>query len=376
MACKKAWGWRLRVTSVRGLMLAIAVLSAWMAWQTNRARAQRRAIDIIEASGGGFRYEDQPAPCAFCCLGQNEERPPGPAWLRNRLGDDYFRRVSWVGFDRDWEDFDRYRPLADDAILSLRALGDLTQLDLGGRTLTDRQLGFVAAIPSLEYLRLSDCRGITSRGMEQLKGLPNSCYVDYSYFGCEGDGPNSPDRKDGSEQGSIFGSSSSNGQGLGRLRSVPQLRRLTFYEAEFDDAEMSELGRLSQVQCLSLSKCPQITDRGFRELSRLTDLSVLELDDLPGLTDEGLSALAHLKSLTRLSLRALRTRGATFRLLTDLPKLEDISISDTPISDEALLDLAEIKGLKRVYCSQTAITPDGIAAFKALRPDLAYCEFR
>ena len=45
---KRRW----RTMSLRALMLLIVVLAGWLAWQTNRARAQRWAVEVIENQKG------------------------------------------------------------------------------------------------------------------------------------------------------------------------------------------------------------------------------------------------------------------------------------------------------------------------------------
>src|SRR5438445_315216 len=51
---KRRW----RTMSLRALMLLIVVLAGWLAWQTSRARAQRRAVETIESQGGIVFYDD------------------------------------------------------------------------------------------------------------------------------------------------------------------------------------------------------------------------------------------------------------------------------------------------------------------------------
>ena len=63
-----------------------------VAWKTNRAREQRRAVDALERSGAVvLRDFERLGPG-----GTKAGRPAVPEWLRRRLGDEYFGEVKEV----------------------------------------------------------------------------------------------------------------------------------------------------------------------------------------------------------------------------------------------------------------------------------------
>ena len=68
--------WRLPGMSVRGLMLLILLLCCWLAWQTNGARRQQRAIAIIKKAGGHVSFDD---------LTDDEGRRRSDGWQRPGL---------------------------------------------------------------------------------------------------------------------------------------------------------------------------------------------------------------------------------------------------------------------------------------------------
>jgi len=70
--------------SLRTLFVLVTVLCVWLAVTANRARNQREAVAAIEELGGSVRYEYQNS------FGQE---PPGPKWLRELVGEEYFVSV-------------------------------------------------------------------------------------------------------------------------------------------------------------------------------------------------------------------------------------------------------------------------------------------
>ena len=73
-------------------MLAVAIPFTWLETEMKQARKQRAAVDWIEKAGGSVFYDYQPDPSGDIPAA----KPPGPAWLRKLLGDDYFADVTSV----------------------------------------------------------------------------------------------------------------------------------------------------------------------------------------------------------------------------------------------------------------------------------------
>ena len=83
--------------SIRGLFLSIFVVCALLAWLTNKAVQQRRAVNYIRSMGGLVFYDydfsdgdpTRGGPNTFV----DEAKSNAPSWLVDRLGIDFFHTV-------------------------------------------------------------------------------------------------------------------------------------------------------------------------------------------------------------------------------------------------------------------------------------------
>src|SRR5438309_753827 len=103
--------------SLRSLLIftvICAVGSTWLGKRIERKRIERQVVDAIVKLGGGVHYD-----CGFDPSGRliQDSEPPGPWWLRQLLGENFFGDVTDV----------RYGPTAEPRDLSrLTELRDLT----------------------------------------------------------------------------------------------------------------------------------------------------------------------------------------------------------------------------------------------------------
>ncbi|MCY2990028.1 MAG: hypothetical protein NTY19_19465 [Planctomycetota bacterium] len=79
--------------SLRTMLIVMLLAGSGMGWFAHRlkqASRQREAVAAIQKLGGAVAYD--------CEL--RGEGAPGPVWLRQRLGDDFFTNVTWVNLGR------------------------------------------------------------------------------------------------------------------------------------------------------------------------------------------------------------------------------------------------------------------------------------
>jgi len=206
------WRFQFSVRSLLVLTVAVAIPSSW-AVKIQEANRQRAATDAIMKLGGRVEYDYQidlpvqPPPNA---------QPPGPAWLRNLLGRDFFDRVTVVDLAGDdaelealqglpnllgvctngWganyylsskitnaglvhiEPLQRLDTLAvcgpnitDDGLTHLEGLHELDDLELAGERITNAGLVHLQSLHKLTKLTL--CCNISDEGMKLLMPLTN-----------------------------------------------------------------------------------------------------------------------------------------------------------------------------------------------------------
>ena len=141
--------------TIRSLLLLTLIVSTWGSWfgvEMRAAKRQNEAVGVIEKLGGGVHYD---------WSGNPNPQPPGPAWLRRVLGEDFFATVDGAflegsqGTDGDME--------------NLKGLTQLRYLVLSDTQVTDAGLEHLKRLPQLYILSL-DSTQVTDAGLENLKG--------------------------------------------------------------------------------------------------------------------------------------------------------------------------------------------------------------
>ena len=140
--------------SIRSLLLLTVIVSVWGSWfavEMRGARRQREAAESIEKLGGLVNYDwEVRGPI-----------PPGPAWLRKLLGEE-FANVVQVVLERT--------QVTDAGLEHLKGLTRLHDLSLGGAHVTDAGLENLKGLNQLQKLFL-DSTQVTDAGLENLTKL-------------------------------------------------------------------------------------------------------------------------------------------------------------------------------------------------------------
>src|SRR5262245_2921580 len=224
--------------SLRTMLVLITALCIWLGFQVNAARRQREAVTVLRNAGAMiyFDYQVVPeSPTTRLTLGGKsidpDQLPPGPGWLRRLIGDDYFRTVVAVYFDRENASIKK----AD-----LDELAKLPHVSLFGFTgsgtdITDKHLIALSQLPRLEMLLVIDAR--------------------------------------------------INGSILASLPNPGRLKRLLLYKTEADDATLKHVETMSSLEILLLDQS-HVTDAGLVHLRNLNNLENLSLS-YTNVTDAG-----------------------------------------------------------------------------------------
>ena len=241
--------------SLRTLFVAIAVLGVWLAMVTSAARRQQSIVARLSKLNANVAYEFQ-----FDAKGDwdFDAVPPGPKWLREMVGQDYFSDVVYVdcgngnlgdagsqllrGLKRLRKLHISNAPLTDAGLQPLRELKELKTLDLIGAHITDAGLECLEGLGQLHELSLQGT-GVTDAGLEHLSGLSQLRELDLS-------------------------EDSITDVGLEHLKVLKQLQVLRLYGTKITDAGLEHLKGLPSLRYVNLNSCTRVTLKGIQSLQK------------------------------------------------------------------------------------------------------------
>ena len=270
--------------------------------------------------------------------------------------------------------------ITDAALAFLRGNHRLKSVNLRGTDVTDTSLTYVAELSELRSLDISFTQ-ISDVGLEHLAALAQL------------------------EELKLGGNKIS-GVGLHVLKLLPKLRSLSFYGIQrrnagwcwapvITDLELETISLLSGLEELNIgygvalgaprpddlgpadseAECriaggTRVTDLGIAKLATLKKLRHLDLSG-SSITAGGIKALAAFHDLQRLSLWNVAgiDDGAAVGLEA-LSSLTSLDLSNTAVGDKTLQRLGKLPKLRRLYLTETNVTSEAAARFKAEHPAL------
>jgi hypothetical protein len=166
------------------VMVLVAIGGKWFAVKRQQVERQRAAVNAIDQIGGyiGYDYQFDASRRPI-----RNAVPPGPVWVRDLLGDDFFAQAEYlVLYDcrtvTDAElarlvDLPQLRVLhlnrtqfTGAGLEHLRELTQLKELSFHGVKVTDAELEHLKCLTQLEELSLDDTK-VTDIGLEHLQSL-------------------------------------------------------------------------------------------------------------------------------------------------------------------------------------------------------------
>jgi hypothetical protein len=154
------WRFQFSTRSLLVLTVAVAIPCSWLAVERKKAREQQQVVATIEKQLRGSVAYDWEYDVDGAWL--PNARPPGPSWLRDLLGEDFFRAVVRVNLSDE--------KVTDAALEQLKGLGQLRKLWLEHTKVTDAGLERLRGLRQLQELSLRGTE-VTGTGLENLKGL-------------------------------------------------------------------------------------------------------------------------------------------------------------------------------------------------------------
>jgi hypothetical protein len=219
-----------------------AIASAWLGKRIEQKRKERESVAAIVKLGGIVRYDYQ---CDPSRIGFPNAEPPGPHWLRNLLGENFFSEVVHVVFNNRSN-------VRDDGLVHLNGLTGMRMLMLSEVNVTDAGLVNLNGLVRLSYLDLSRTK-TTDAGLDRLnlKGLTQLNAL-------------------------ILGDTDIGDSGLAHVKGMTRLETLTVQNTHVTDVGLEHLEGLAKLQTLDLAGT-NVTDAGLIHLRRLTKLQTLDL---------------------------------------------------------------------------------------------------
>jgi hypothetical protein len=217
--------------------LLTTALCVWLDIQVSAARRQREAVTAIVKAGGTVNYDYEFVPSAIPADVQRRlvhgRVTPGPVWLRNQIGDDYFRTVVRVCFNHPKATI---RKADLDELVKLPHVKDFV---LEGTGFHDEDLKALGELRQLEVLQLIDMR--------------------------------------------------INGSILARLPNPERLKNLCLSKTNIDDAALRRVEEMTGLETLWLDGT-RVTSAGLRHLRSLMNLKNLYLQNTQ-VSESGVTSL-------------------------------------------------------------------------------------
>ncbi len=307
-------------------MLLVLACGLWMGWRVNRANDQRRAVAAIRQAGGGVNYD-------------HKGRPRAPAWLRKRLGDEFFQEVTSVQF------LD-HAHVTDHDLAPLESLDRLEELAISVAPITDSGLKHISNLTELRIVSLWETRGISDVGLGHLAKLTKLQTLNLYRCGITD-------------------------AGLVHIRRMTDVENLMLSQTKVTGPGLSQLGGMSKLNRL----CTPTNCVGLTHIGRLKSLQELYAEDAESQTPcDGLAQLAGLKGLRVLMLGgSLCSQGLTqiggHTGHTQLSSIRTLGLGGTKVSDAGLAHLNGSKSLGRLVVGR-GVTDAGITAIRQALPTI------
>jgi internalin A len=330
-------GRRRFIISLRGLMVAILILGVWMGWIINRAESRRKAVATLERNGAIVLYDYE----SMRGVKAATTRQWAPAWLRTRLGDDYFQSVTYANLTPNGA---REYVLADRDLAPLQALDRLDVVELTDTPITDAGLTYLEGLnltslvlanidPAEPNVHVTDAGLACLRGMTRLRNLE------------------------------LIGTDVSDA-GLKHLGQMTGLESLGLPQTKVTGAGLAHLGKMAHLKSLRLFGTP-MTDVGLGQLRGMVSLQDLRLGGTRT-TDAGLANLAGLTMLRRLDLGTENCSDAGLAHLAGLTSLQELSLEGARITDAGLVHLAGLQNVRELHIDSSSITDLGLVHLRGL----------
>lgn len=322
--------------SLATLFLVLTIGCICLGVIVNRAHRQQRAAAMVARTGFLIQY-------SYEIDGDGRfipnATPPGPAWLRDRLGIEYFGDIVSVApaFLTDTQ-------LSDRDLACLRNLSKLRSLSIPNSQITDAGCSHFYSLPALEYANLSNS-SFSDAGLAHLKYCRHL-------------------------QSLVLDETPIHGKGFAGFSSNSKLVALSLNHTPFDDSGMEFLAKLPNLEILHFNGT-KITDRSLALLSSLP-LEVLCIEETR-VTSAGLAHLRSHPTLKHLMLDETDIGDDGVVHLATMPLLNNLWIRNEYITEACFDDLMKCQSLTGLVIDEK-FSPEAVARLKKGLPNCTVSE--
>lgn len=138
-----------------------------------------------------------------------------------------------------------------------------------------------------------------------------------------------------------------------------QITEISLYPLRFDTAvKLDKFSGLHELRWMRLFGC-QATDDAVKQMTDLPNLKFLDLDQNPAVSDESLKHIAaNYPAMESVSLWATGITDEGLRSLSELKKLQILSVAGTKINGSGLAHFAEHPALREIHLGRMKITDE------------------
>lgn len=268
---RKHTRWRLPAFrfTLRTLFLvvtAFAIITSWTVCQYKRAREQADAVRQVRKLQGHVAYGYQLSADGGYKATPN---PPGPKWLRERIGIDYFDHPVLIDF---WETgyYVGDRKHEFECFADLHYVHTITCFD---GPLGPLAIDYLEKMSRLRCLVLERCDFVTDEDIAGLRRLDHleelRIIVGPPYDGFTDQGVKRLHLSRWSNlRLLVLGSPNMTANSIAEIRKAPNLEEFYFaYGTPIDDSAVPELAKLTSLQVLDVT-WTSLTDEGVSQLRR------------------------------------------------------------------------------------------------------------
>lgn len=254
--------------NLRTFLIAITAFGIWLGLHVHRTRSQEQTVRQIRAQHGGWVAYDYQLPNGNF---DPNSVSPVPAWLRQRLGYDFFHSVAEVSFHLRRDEDGAVSVIKNREVLPLQSLlagvPNTKCLRLWGTQVNDTNLEAVAGLNNLESLVIVDGVNVSDAGVAHLKKLDQLDWL-------------------------ILTGSQITDESISVFAKLPRLRDLNLAASELTNSGVSRLSSSKKLRKLYLhgmdNRANRVDDNGIMALKSLPNLQFLGVKNTQ-VTDDGIA---------------------------------------------------------------------------------------